>query len=137
MGDIAVVAKPLVAALARTLERAGWQILAVDIDMTRETARIELRRGDTFVTFDARNGKASTTRERQEIRTHKAGRRGDIYRAERVHMHFIGRERHEGARSGLRWLTNYLADNSEGALTAGEARRMLAPLMQPTLERAP
>lgn len=119
------------AALVRTLERAGWQLLAVDIDMTRETARIELRRGELFVTFDARNGKASTTRERQEIRTYKAGRKGDIYRAERVHMHFIGRARHEGARSGLRWLTNYIADNSATPLTAGEVRLMLAPLMVP------
>jgi hypothetical protein len=119
----------LVVALERTLERAGWQILAVDIDMSSETARIELRRGELFVTFDARNGKASTTRERQEIRTYKAGRKGDIYRAERVHMHFIGRARHDNARDGLSWLAGYLADNSAGALTVGEAQAMLAPMV--------
>ena len=119
------------AALVRTLERAGWQLLAVDIDMTRETARIELRRGETFVTFDARNGKATTTRERQEIRQERFGRRGDVCMVYRVHMNFIGRARHEGARSGLRWLTNYIADNSATPLHASEVRLMLAPLMVP------
>lgn len=118
-------------ALVRTLERAGWQLLAVDIDMTRETARIELRRGERFVTFDARNGKATTTRERQEIRQERFGRKGDICMVDRVHMHFIGRAHHEGARSGLRWLTNYIADNSSTPLPASEIRLMLAPMMVP------
>lgn len=125
----AASAPALIKALERTLERAGWRIMAADIDMSRETARIELRRGELFVTFDARNGKATTTRERQEVKQERAGRRGDIYMAERLHMHFIGRAHHDNARDGLSWLAGYLADNSAGALTVGEAQAMLAPMV--------
>lgn len=48
---------------------------------------------------------------------------------DRVRMSLIGRTHHEGARSGLRWLTNYIADNSTGVLSASEVRLMLAPMM--------
>lgn len=107
------------------LERAGWQVLAVEIDISRETARIELRRGDLQVTFDARNGRASTTRERVRRETVLVGRRGDRFRAERIAMEFVGRTRHEDARSGLHWLAQYVADNGDHRLGAADVLALL------------
>lgn len=94
------------------LERIGWTIENAEIDLVNETARIELRRGDLHVTFDARNGRASSTRERVYTETQLVGRRGDRFRAEVLRTRFVGRTRHEGARSGLRWLCGYIADNA-------------------------
>lgn len=38
--------------------------------------------------------------------------RGDAYRAERMHVEFLGRSRHEGVRSAMRSLANYVEDNA-------------------------
>lgn len=111
------------------LERLGWTATSVEVDLVRETARIELRRGDLAVTFDARNGRASTTRERIEAETEVVGRKGDRCPVQRLRTRFIGRQRHEGARSGLRWLADYVADNATRPALPGEVRdlfRLLA-----------
>lgn len=129
LGPNPLPAAPLLSALERTLERAGWQIGAVDVDLVRRTARIELRSGNRLVTFDARNGRAVTTRELVDIQTEKRGRRGDIYRSECIHMRLMGREKHGDAASGLAWLADYIAENSSTALPAGEVRAMLAPVL--------
>lgn len=105
-----------------SLERLGWNVTSVDIDLVRGTARIELRRGDRLVTFDARNGRATTTRERIRRTLATVGRRGDVTVVERLQLEFVGRERHEGIRSGLRWLANYVGDNATRPALRGEAR---------------
>lgn len=114
---------------AAILERAGWTIVNADLDTVRETLRLELRRDDLLVTFDARNGRATTTRERVRSQTVTVGRRGDRCPVDRLKTEFVGRQRHEGARSGLRWLTRYVADNSVRALPATDVRLAFAPIL--------
>lgn len=98
----------------RSLEALGWTILCADIDLTRETGRVELRRENRLVTLDARNGKASLTRELIGIDTRRVGRRGDIQIVERIQMHLLGRDYcGTGLQSGMRALANYIADNSD------------------------
>ena len=98
--------------LVHALERLGWSLLAAEVDVDAQVARVELRRGDLLVTLDARNGAATITRERVRTTTERTGRRGDAYRAERMHVEFLGRSRHEGVRSAMRSLANYVEDNA-------------------------
>lgn len=118
------------AALAASLEAAGWRILSLEVDMSRETARIEVRRTDGLhVTFDARDGRASFTREIMDVETVRVGRRGDVARVERVRPRFVGRSSGMTARQGLRVFCAYLADNARMSLSAGDVRNLLRPLM--------
>ena len=126
--DITTTAR--LAALASGLEAAGWCLLDFDLDLSRGTARLELRRTDGLnVTFDARNGAASLTREVMEMATVRIGRRGDVFRAERLRPRFVGRDSGMGVRQGLRVLCAYLADNAVTPLPAGAVRHLLRPLM--------
>lgn len=127
--DLPVGIADSVAILQRGLESIGWQILALDINATDGHARIELRCGDRLITFDARDGKATTTRERAEVETVSVGRRGDRFRAERLRVRLLGRDRHHGMRSGLRWLASYLEQNAPVKTLSGSVREMLRPLL--------
>lgn len=121
------------AALIHAMERIGWSFLACEINMHEETARIEMKRADgRLITLDARNGKATITREQQRWTTAKAGRRGDVYRSERLGAEFLGRDHFIGARHALKKLCGYLADNpvdGARALPAQHVRALVAPLM--------
>lgn len=122
--------------LVHRLEQAGWQLLTFEINLHAATARVELKRFDgRFVTLDARNGKASITREQADTKhvTIGAGwcvsNRGGMPTA-RTRMLLLGRQRYEGARSAFRALANYIADNAiRGELTRHEAKRLLAPML--------
>ena len=130
MRDITKKTPPAIAMLVHGLESAGWSILALEMDLTRETARIEVRRADGLnVTFDARNGRASLAREVIERGTVRVGRRGDVARVERLHPVFVGRASGMGVRQGLRVFCEYLADNAAKALHPGEVRNLFRPLM--------
>lgn len=119
-----------VSALALGLEAAGWRVLALELDLSRETVRIEVRRADGLnVVFDARNGRASLTREVIETEAVRVGRRGDVARVERLRPRFVGRVSRLGVRQGLRVFCDYLADNTSVALPSGAVRNMLRPLM--------
>lgn len=99
-------------ALVHALEQLGWQLTSAEIDLTRGHARIELRRADLLVTLDAGARGATVTREHIARTSVAVGRRGDRARVERLSTSLVGRTRHEGARSALRWLSNYIEDNS-------------------------
>ena len=102
-------------ALQLTLDRGGWTILAVEIDLIRSTARVEVKRDDGLhVTLDARNGSATLTRELVSLRRAEGPVGSGRWRPERLHTEFIGRQRFEGPRAALRGLCNYLADNASG-----------------------
>lgn len=111
------------------LQRLGWRIVSAELDLARETARIELRRDDLVVTFDARNGRASVTRERLRVVTVAVGRRGDRFLAEQIRMEFVGRTKLLGARSGLRWLAHYIADNAAVPAVRGEVKDLFRGVM--------
>jgi hypothetical protein len=115
--------------LQHGLERLGWDLVAADINVPAGTARIELRRGALAVTFDARNGHASTTREIIEVVHVPTGRRGDRFIADRLHTRFIGRTAHEGPRAGLRFLAHYIADNASRPALPRDVRGLLAAVM--------
>lgn len=123
------VSKPI-NTLQVSLERLGWSIIAAEFDLSREAARIEIKRFDgLLITFDARNGRASITREIIERRTRFIKQVKGGYMAERIEPRFIGRDTRSGARSGLRWLCNYIADNCDGKATAVDVRRMFSLVM--------
>ncbi len=127
MNEVAVI--EVGANLAASLGRIGWTLASVEIDVPAEKARIELRRGDLCVTFDARGGKASITRETLAHETVKVGRRGDSFRAERVRFEFLGRTSGLGLRSGLRALSHYVADNAPLPIAHEQARNLFRPLL--------
>lgn len=130
MADLVMQSLPApVRIVAAGLSRLGWEVRSVEIDMIAETARIELKNQSLLVTFDARNGKATTTRETIGVRRALAGRRGDRFIAERLHVSLIGRHRHEGVRSGLRWLAGYVEQNSERPARPGEVRELFRGLL--------
>lgn len=112
--------------LAARLARIGWEIASVEVDLCAETARVELRAGDRLVTFDARNGRATITREAIRHETAVTGRRGDRYMAERIKVEFIGRSRYQNARDGLRALSFYVADNSPAPMLWQSTGNLLA-----------
>ena len=116
--------------LVHTLERLGWSIASAEVNLVAGTARIELRRADgLLVTLDARNGNVSITRERVRVEVKRMGRNGDRYRAEVLRTDFLGRTRHEGIRSGLRALANYVEDNATTAAPRFTARPAFAALL--------
>ena len=113
--------------VAALLERAGWFLLSAELDLVGGAARIEVRSADgLYVTFDARGGGASITRERVAHETVAVGRRGDRGMVERSKMRFIGRTKFPGgARTAMRWFADYLGDNARASFPAKEALRAL------------
>lgn len=124
--DIAIAAA---CDLERKLESLGWQLLSVEVDVIAETARIELAQGALRVMLDARNGRASITREMMICTQHRIGRKGDFMVVRDIAWVFIGRQACGGFRSGLRTLAHYIADNSQLALSHAEARDFFRPLL--------
>lgn len=120
---------PRIKALQLTLERMGWMLLAAEIDLAADTLRIELRCGERLVTIDARKGRATCTREIVRHVQTRIGRRGDVTVVDRLHVDFLGRTTFEGPRHAMRWLADYIADNSDGRLAGIEARNLLRLVM--------
>lgn len=127
--DAIQVAKPA-ASLAKGLQSLGWELRAVDVDLDAESCRIEIASGNRLVTFDARNGSASITREIVDHEQVVVGRRGDRMPVNRIRMRLLGRTRCQGLRSGLRELSHYVADNSSALITHSAARDLFLPLLQ-------
>lgn len=119
--------------LAVTLERAGWTILNLEMNLSAGVAKIDLRGfNNRLVTFYADgHNRASLTVDIAGCETVAVGRRGDRARVERLTTALLSRQRFEGARSGLRGLCNYLADNApiSGRLTTGDIRKAIVSLM--------
>lgn len=115
--------------LAKSLHVIGWELLSVEIDLTIEAARIDLRSGDRYVMFDARNGRASITTERIAVERRRTGRRGDIFVCNTVRPEFMGRQSGFGLRSGLRALSHYVGDNAPTAIPHDKARDLFRPLL--------
>lgn len=110
------------------IESVGYRILAVEIDTDLGRARVEVRRHDGYtLTLDVRNGAGTITRERLRAESVAVGRRGDRFRADRIHMEFLGRTHVAGgARSALRAFADVIGENcSAGRLAARDAIRLL------------
>lgn len=109
------------------LESIGWEILNFEVNTCEKTVRLELRSGSRLVTYDYRNGRSSVVRETQEKRTEKCGRKGDRFLAETVSTRFLGRDRFPGMRSGFRYLSHYIQDNT--GIGAQLVKTALVPLL--------
>lgn len=119
--------------LLATLERAGWTVASLEIDLAAGYAKVDLRGfNNRLVTFFADgHDRASLTVDLVGRETVSVGRRGDRARVERVTSTMLGRQRFYGVRVGIRGLCNYLADNAPipGRLTSGDVRNAFVALM--------
>jgi len=117
------------ATTAAALDRMGYRLLAVEIDVDAGRARVEVRRHDGYtLTLDVRHGAGTITREMLRRETIAVGRRGDRFLAERLSMRFLGRTRVSGsARAALRAFAATIDDNTTTAsrLNARDALGML------------
>ena len=117
------------ATAAAALDRMGYRLLAVEIDVDAARARVEVRRHDGYtLTLDVRHGAGTITREMLRRETVAVGRRGDRFLAERLSMRFLGRTRVSGgARAALRAFADTIDDNTHTArrLNARDAIGMI------------
>jgi hypothetical protein len=113
-----------VALATAALERLGWDVLSCELDLVRETFRLELGREALRIVLDARNGRVVF--EREIVRQRAAGNvrhtHGQIWDRE-----LLGRRRPEGVRHGLLMVANYIQDNGAARL---EARAAVALLLK-------
>lgn len=115
-----MAARPIDVALARieadaavALERVGYRLLAVEVDVGAGRARVEVRRHDGYaLTLDVRHGAGTITREMMRHETGAVGRRGDRFIVERLSMRFLGRTRVIGARQAMRAFAETIGDNA-------------------------
>jgi hypothetical protein len=117
-------------ALVHGFERAGWHLREVDVDLVAGRLVIRIHRFDgRWLHLSARaDGGATLERwHRQQKPYRYRGVQHDGFEDT-----FLGRIRAEGIRSGLRSLSNYIADNpcpGRAALSVGDVRALLAPLL--------
>lgn len=132
------VSKPASAPLQQVMRAAGWEIEYVDLDLTQEKPKLEIRinrdDGRWLLARVDRFGRATMERFQRErtlgMPKNTAGRRPLSPQVDDV---FLGRSRYEGARMLLRHLTSYVADNalrpvSLAAVRSAWALVMAAPL---------
>ena len=118
----------------RVMALAGWEIEYVDMDMTgaRPTAEIKVQRDDgrwLWARVDALGRCTTETFQRERglgMARNQTGRRPLVPLVDDV---FLGRQRHEGPRSMLRWMTNYLKDNALHPVALAGLRRAWAGVM--------
>ena len=123
-------------ALLRTMDRAGWALDWVDLDLTGSapTAEIRATRYDGLwvrAHMDQR-GRATIERFQRErslgaMQNKKTGAR--IPLVPLVDDLFLGRQRYAGGRSMMRGLCAYLTDNALHAVALAEMRTAWAALM--------
>jgi hypothetical protein len=115
---------------AAALERLGYRLLAVEIEVDAGRARVEVRRHDGYMlTLDIRHGAGTITRERLRRETVAVGRRGDRFLADRLSTEFLGRTRIRGdVQASLRAFAVAISDNT---LTAKSLRATGSRIIEP------
>lgn len=122
-----------VKAAAVGFERIGWEIEHCDIDLDAGRLDMVVRRfdGRWLRLHVDRFGRATMERFTRVIKIGvRAGETGP--QSPQINDFFLGRNRCEGARSGLRMLCGYVAENPPPgfvALPAADVRRLLAPVL--------
>lgn len=109
------------------LEEIGWECRELDLNLHSGYARVTLHRHDGRWICLFADGIGRVTLERNHRRF--AWRNPNRQDGALIVDEFLGRQRCEGVRSGLRTVTNYLADNPApgfAALPAAQIRRALA-----------
>lgn len=141
--DVAAIAahvdrrvRPLSAdSLLRVMDRAGWELAWVDLDLTGAAPRLEIRAnrydGLWLRAYMDQLGRATVERFQRERSLGMAmNQKGRRPMAPLVNDHFLGRQRYEGARSMMRGLCQYLTDNALHSIELADMRAAWAALMQ-------
>ncbi len=114
------------AVVTMTFERIGWEIRSVDIDLANGKAEARLFRNDgrwIHLSADV-SGRSVIERWQREVVVTRG--------APSVHDRFLGRTACGGARSALRVMCDYIAENpspGRGALAASNVRDAVRLLM--------
>jgi hypothetical protein len=133
--------------LAAVMRDAGWEIEFVDLDLTGEHAKAEIKvtrqDGRWLLARVDEIGRASVTRfQRERSLGMSPNTKGRRPLSPQVNDEFLGRSRYEGARSMLRGLTAYLVENAVrpvalADMRAGWATVMGAPTRFAAIAKAP
>ena len=118
-------------ALAYGLHVAGWEVRAIDVDLVAGRLVVELHRYDGRWVYLAARADGGASIERWHRRTVVTRYRGGP-ECDGFEDQFLGRSRACGIRSGLRSLSNYIADNpcpGRPVLTVSDVRALIAPLL--------
>lgn len=123
-----------VSKLNRVMRDAGWEVEYIDIDLTAEKpkATIRVNRDDgrfLIAKVDALGRANFETFQRERSLGMNASTKGKRPLTPLVDDIFIGRQRFEGARSMLRGMTNYLADNASSPVALSDMRAAWAGVM--------
>lgn len=131
-------APPALVKCQQTMAMAGWEIDFVDIDLTGQNPTVEVKvvRNDgrwLWARVDSIGRCTTETFQRERhlgMAPNQRGRRPLVPLVDDV---FLGRSSHEGARSMLRSMTNYLVDNALRPVALADMRAAWAGLMaEPT-----
>lgn len=122
-------------ALLRTMDRAGWALDWVDMDLTGTAPKLEIRAsrydGLWLRAYVDELGRATVERFHRErhlgMRNNEKGRRPLV---PLVDDRFMGRQRYEGGRALMRGLCAYLTDNALHPVALADMRSAWAALMQ-------
>jgi len=122
------------AALGSTMRRAGWEIEYIDLDLTGEkpSAGIRVKRNDgrfLIAKVDAQGRASFETFQRERSLRMDESTKGRRPLSPMVDDTFLGRQRFEGARSMLRGMTTYLADNALNPIALSDMRSAWAGVM--------
>lgn len=117
--------------LARVMQSAGWEIEYADLDLIGDNQRVEIRimrtDGRWLLARVDHAGRASITRYHRSVSLGK--RPGRVPLSPQIDDQFLGRSKHEGARSMLRSLTTYIAENSIRQVAIADIRAGWAAVM--------
>ena len=113
---------------------AGWEVQYADIDLTgaKPTAEIKLQRSDgrwLWARVDAVGRCTTETFQRERNLMMDPKTKGRRPLTPLVNDVFLGRKRHEGPRSMLRSMTNYITDNATQPVALSSVRSAWAALM--------
>lgn len=122
-----------VSRLNRVMREAGWEMEYVDLDLTGEKpkANIRVNRGDgRFLIAKVDSiGRASFETFQRERNLRMDPKNPQARLAPHIDDTFLGRQRFDGARAMLRSMVNYLTDNATGDIALADMRAAWAGVM--------
>lgn len=121
--------------LVSVMERAGWEIDFVDLDLSgvAPTVDIRVRRFDGlwFRAHVDHVGRATVERFHRKITIGLSShQKGTVPRGQQIEDTFIGRARYEGPRSMLRGMCSYLSCNALRHVSVSDMKAAWGMLMQ-------
>lgn len=119
--------------LGAVMQRAGWEIDYIDLDLTGDKPKADIRvnRGDGRFVIAKVDGQGRATMETFQ-RTRGLGidpKNKQARLAPQIDDQFLGRQKFEGARSMLRGMVTYLADNATNPVALADMKAAWAGVM--------